>query len=278
MKVLDYDGTDHLIDKIYDAINSGGSADYIVEEGYTSNWYYRKWASGIAECWQLVSLGSIAISSSYASGWYYYASGAWYYPTNLFTESPMVTGSVRRATGLFFISFNLNEKDRMRFYLASSKQESAQATEVNFYARGLWKEFTQSVMKSATLDTYYPVGSIYISVSSTFNPNTSFGGTWVKLTNRFLVGAGGTYSLGATGGEATHTLTVNEMPTHSHTNIYATDSGGNASWGYNYQNGSGKGSVSSATPDSGGIGYAGGSAAHNNLPPYQAVNMWQRTA
>lgn len=153
MQVLDYYGTDHLVDKIYDLINSGGSADYIVEEGYTSNWYYRKWASGIAECWQLVSLGSIAISSSYASGWYYYASAAWYYPTNLFIATPMITGSVRRATGLFFISFNLNEKDRMRFYLASSKQESAQATEVNFYARGLWKAFTPS----STGSTYSPI-------------------------------------------------------------------------------------------------------------------------
>lgn len=115
------------------------TADYIVEKGYADNWYYRKWSSGTAECWQRVSLGSIAITAGYANGWKYYGSSAWYYPTNLFTESPMVTGSVRRATGLFFISFNLNEKDRMRFYLASCQQESAQPTEVNFYAIGKWK-------------------------------------------------------------------------------------------------------------------------------------------
>lgn len=129
--------------------------------------------------------------------------------------------------------------------------------------RDTWKSVWQSDGDNRVLGEF-------TFVSGSFNSGESY--------FEGLEGAGGTYSLGATGGEATHTLTANEMPKHSHTNIYATDSGGNASWGYNYQNGSGKGSVSSATPDSGGIGYAGGSAAHNNLPPYQAVNMWQRTA
>jgi tail collar domain protein len=36
------------------------------------------------------------------------------------------------------------------------------------------------------------------------------------LRNRFIVGAGNSYAVGVTGGEATHTLTVNEIPSHSH--------------------------------------------------------------
>ena len=89
-----------------------------------------------------------------------------------------------------------------------------------------------------------------------------------------------TYSLGATGGEATHTLTANEMPSHSHTNIYynTSASSGVQDWGYNFSNGTKRGYRSAATESSGGIGNTGGGAAHNNLPPYQAVNMWQRTA
>lgn len=65
------------------------------------------------------------------------------------------------------------------------------------------------------LSSVYPVGSIYMSVAST-SPATLFGGTWVQLKDRFLIGAGGSYSAGATGGATTHTLTVAEMPSHNH--------------------------------------------------------------
>ena len=65
--------------------------------------------------------------------------------------------------------------------------------------------------------TLYPVGSIYISTNANFNPQTSWGGTWVKTANgRCLIGANSTYPLGSTGGEAEHTLTDSEMPIHRH--------------------------------------------------------------
>ena len=65
---------------------------------------------------------------------------------------------------------------------------------------------------SDLLDLVYPVGSIYLSVSST-SPSTLFGGTWTQIKDTFLLGAGDSYTLGDTGGEATHTLTNNELPT-----------------------------------------------------------------
>lgn len=71
----------------------------------------------------------------------------------------------------------------------------------------------------------YPVGSIYMSVNSA-NPSTFFGGTWEAFgQGRVLIGAGEgtdansvkkTFTGGATGGEYEHTLTVGEMPSHSH--------------------------------------------------------------
>ncbi len=84
--------------------------------------------------------------------------------------------------------------------------------------------------------------------------------------------------LGATGGEATHTLTIAELPSHSHTNRYWKGSAGDCDWGFLYDNGTYKGATSGANPGSGGIGYTGSGRAHNNLPPYKAVYMWQRTA
>ena len=77
--------------------------------------------------------------------------------------------------------------------------------------------------ESEFLDKVYPVGSIYMSVNST-DPGTLFGGTWAKIEGQFLLGSSTTYPLGSTGGEATHTLTTAEMPSHSHVVTRATTS------------------------------------------------------
>lgn len=61
------------------------------------------------------------------------------------------------------------------------------------------------------MDIIYPVGSIYQSMSTT-SPADFIGGTWTKIKT-FLYGADAAKE---TGGEATHTLTIDEMPNHSH--------------------------------------------------------------
>lgn len=119
----------------------------------------------------------------------------------------------------------------------------------------------------------YPVGSIYMSVNST-SPATLFGGTWTELQGRFLLGRSSTYAAGSTGGEATHTLTVAEMPKHNH-NMADNDAGYFAGWGS--RNGWAQ---ASANITSGGrffTDYAGNSKPHNNMPPYLSVYMWKRT-
>lgn len=66
------------------------------------------------------------------------------------------------------------------------------------------------------LQAVYPVGSIYCSYGST-SPATLFGfGSWTKIEGRFLLGANSTYGLGSTGGAATVTLTINQIPSHNH--------------------------------------------------------------
>ena len=73
------------------------------------------------------------------------------------------------------------------------------------------------------LDIVYPVGSIYQSMSAT-SPADFVGGTWTKIKT-FLYGADSAHQ---TGGEATHTLTVDEMPSHTH-DMYYSLSGNNLS-------------------------------------------------
>lgn len=124
------------------------------------------------------------------------------------------------------------------------------------------------------LSKVYPVGSIYMSLSST-DPKTLFGGTWERLKDRFLLAAGDRYSAGATGGEATHTLTKDEMPSHNH---YAAINGGTDSYGQNRTTIGSFANKAQGYSDSSTIFATGGGNAHNNMPPYLAVYMWKRTA
>lgn len=73
------------------------------------------------------------------------------------------------------------------------------------------------------MDIIYPVGSIYQSMNAT-SPASSIGGTWTKI-NTFLYGAD---TVGQTGGEKMHTLTIMEMPTHAHAQYVTANSGGPA--------------------------------------------------
>lgn len=132
-------------------------------------------------------------------------------------------------------------------------------------------------LSALILEAVYPVGSIYISVNST-SPQTLFGGTWEAIQGKFLLGQSSAHTAGSTGGEETHTLTIGEMPEHTHP-MYSGNAGGDSEW----------------TPDEGaylvdsvtqtkttwwarlGMTYAGGGNAHNNMPPYLAVYMWKRT-
>lgn len=71
------------------------------------------------------------------------------------------------------------------------------------------------ILKENFLNLVYPVGSIYWSSNNT-NPGTLFGGTWTQIKDKFILAAGDSYTNGATGGAATVTLTVSNMPSHSH--------------------------------------------------------------
>ena len=116
------------------------------------------------------------------------------------------------------------------------------------------------------------------------NPSTFIGGTWERIKDRFLLAAGDTYAAGSTGGEASHTLTVNEMPSHIHEHIY----GVRGSQEIYFEDNSGRSlgahvgnNTTNPSSDYRTIAYtgnAGGSTAHNNMPPYLTVYMWKRTA
>lgn len=128
------------------------------------------------------------------------------------------------------------------------------------------------------LDLFYPIGTIYQTLDDSFDPNIAWGGVWQTIAGAFLFSTNfsSEYPIGSRGGEYTHTLTTNEMPSHAHQynhldpleaplqlpaydgrNATASDSNELYQWG--------------DTTTS-----VGGGQAHNNMPPYVVVKTWKR--
>lgn len=135
---------------------------------------------------------------------------------------------------------------------------------------------------SLVINKIYPVGSIYISTTldTAAKVQTAFGGTWIAWgSGRVPVGVDTSQTefdtVEETGGEKNHTLTIEEMPSHSH-NIYDVDTGTGGSGkrdGLYYQGGWWGNSIGAPN-----VGNTGGSKAHNNLQPYITCYMYKRTA
>jgi hypothetical protein len=152
-------------------------------------------------------------------------------------------------------------------------------------------------LASAIVNKIYPVGSIYMSVSST-EPSVLFGGTWERMKGGFLYGAVNSVSnssitgtstgasSGSTGGPSTNvtgstTLTIDQIPAHSHTTFKKI--------GGVYAAGTNRGGVDTNNTQS--TGTTGGGKghthtlsnhthslnSHTHAIPYMAVFVWKRT-
>ena len=145
---------------------------------------------------------------------------------------------------------------------------------------------------------FYPVGSIYMSVTNT-SPASFFGGTWVAWgTGRVPVGINTGDSnfntVEKTGGTSAHTLTISEMPSHKHgyvvqnRNYNARGLNIPAEQGSCKKNAAAGSDLYALQPTFGGDEYdaygyfnisaSGGGGAHNNLQPYIVCYMWKRIA
>lgn len=151
---------------------------------------------------------------------------------------------------------------------------------------GLKKVF--ELMKGRIWKECYPVGSIYMSVSST-DPSTLFGGSWEQIQDKFLLASGGSYSAGSTGGSANAVVVkhFHQPSTGDGFNAYmsgtvervrvATSTASSSRYAI-------VGKKNASTADASGLRYAGSTdwtgsdGAGKNMPPYLAVYVWKRTA
>lgn len=114
----------------------------------------------------------------------------------------------------------------------------------------------------------YAIGDYYFSANE--NPASKFGGHWEEISNgTFLMAAGAGGTADQTGGEATHTLTIEEMPSHSHElNDIGLD------WSAGPRSNSAQITTASGRVIT--VNAVGGGQAHNNLPPYRTAHIFKR--
>ena len=134
-----------------------------------------------------------------------------------------------------------------------------------------------SQVSIATVTAAYPVGSIYINAGVATNPGTLLGfGTWTAFgTGRVIVGVDSSDTdfdaVRETGGSKTHTLTIAELPSHTHT---ATLRGNGENETQSLPSASDNTDPSrTMTTDA-----TGGGSAHTIVQPYITAYMWRRTA
>lgn len=136
------------------------------------------------------------------------------------------------------------------------------------------------VDKEQLFELVYPVGSIYLSAAAV-PPSTLFGiGKWEQIQDVFLLASGAYASLGSIGGSENHTLTTNEMPSHTHG---LTDSVAwplvddpEREWGVHYYTASGQKHPYTQWINT--TKSTGGGQPFSIMPPYLVVNVWKRVS
>lgn len=161
--IIDYDrnpqlNTDRKLDSLKESVQmalneiaadlkalSKVAADYIVEQGTSGGWTYRKWNSGIAECW---GTHKYALTRWSAWGTLYEGSssgGAYYkgsYPTNLFKERPFSVASVKGiGKGYLLETYTAGDASQTDGYIVVRPNNTGLLGDVyiNIHAIGKWK-------------------------------------------------------------------------------------------------------------------------------------------
>ena len=131
-----------------------------------------------------------------------------------------------------------------------------------------------NAMQRELMKMMFPVGSRYITENANTNPSTILEfGTWERFKGLIALGVDeddtNMNTIGKTGGEKEHTLTVNEIPSHTHP---LTPKNNSATGLYELK-------ATNATGENGSAltGATGGGQAHNNMQPFEIVGyMWIR--
>lgn len=117
-------------------ISSINAVDYIVEQGTSGIWTYRKWNSGIAECWCLY-VGSIAVTTASAGYGGYRSNQIDIDFPFTFTQTPSITATIASgSSGAWINNVAGSGSSKVGFYLSSSQSNAAANRAVSIHVIG----------------------------------------------------------------------------------------------------------------------------------------------
>jgi uncharacterized protein YaiE (UPF0345 family) len=169
-----------------------------------------------------------------------------------------VTSTYEIPTAFTLLDFNASGRG-MAFGKVSEKDGIEIALDVEFMGK----------LTGTIFDALLPVGSIIMRYDHT-NPGTLYPGTtWVRVHSAFPWFTDTAGQIGTTGGTREVTLTVDQIPSHSHGSVYSQHAPGTKSQAWY---------TTAGTSLAYGAVATGGGAAHNNMPPYIQISAWRRSA
>ena len=118
------------------------SADYIVSQGTSGIWTFRKWASGVAECWGGKNCGDIAITSAWGALFEGSKMDGIAYPSGLFVSQPVFFPSAQ-TTRYAIGGIEIDGGDKTttpNLYLLRATAQTVQGVYLSLYAKGRWKQ------------------------------------------------------------------------------------------------------------------------------------------
>ena len=163
MAYLDNNGLSHLWSKIVNLFNkrievsetapteeenkiwlqpittNAGAVDYIVEQGVSGIWTYRKWNSGIAECWGTNNYACESMGTGLER--VYGVSTAISLPSSIFSETPISISGCIDWSYSEIITFSPSTKDKFncRIYQLSENGQNIRNYHIGCYVIGKWK-------------------------------------------------------------------------------------------------------------------------------------------
>ena len=112
-------------------------ADYIVEQGTSDGWAYRKWSSGTAECWLLESKTITGSPGSIIGNAYYISTTLTDFPA-IFSEPPRGYGSGRLGSGIGWLTCIPRKKETITLFIIGNAN-STEAHVDSVMLTGRWK-------------------------------------------------------------------------------------------------------------------------------------------
>lgn len=129
--------TNGLTSLIVGTLKLGSNAtevkDFVTDQGTSGGWSYRKWSSGIKECWMQVSDSSVPLTTQ--EGSFYYGETSVNFPSGLFTDKPIIQASVRNSNVPLPMSVKTASASGVTLYVVAG-QSTTRSFHYDVYAIG----------------------------------------------------------------------------------------------------------------------------------------------